>query len=85
VKQKAIDEENAKLPPGTRLMGEEERRVTLEDLSAAKKLTSDELERLPIAVKTQKMASHKRELEEKLTRLERAIDTFSKPRVYVQI
>ncbi len=25
LKQKAIDEENAKLPPGTRLMSEEER------------------------------------------------------------
>lgn len=35
VKQKAIDEENAKLPPGTRLMGEEERLATLEDLLSA--------------------------------------------------
>lgn len=35
VRQKAIDEENAKLPPGTRLMGEEERLATLEDLLTA--------------------------------------------------
>lgn len=35
LKQKAIDEENAKLPPGTRLMGEEERLATLEDLLTA--------------------------------------------------
>jgi len=29
------------------------------------------------------MINHKRELEEKLTRLEKAIETFSKPKVYV--
>jgi hypothetical protein len=32
-----------------------------------------------------KMMSHRRELEEKMARLEKAIDTFSKPKVYVQI
>jgi hypothetical protein len=31
------------------------------------------------------MAEHRKELEEKLTRLERAIETFSKKKVYVQI
>ena len=31
------------------------------------------------------MQEHRRDIEEKLTRLERAIDTFSKSKVYVQI
>jgi len=66
-------------------MLEDERRATLEDLISAKKITNDQLERLPIANKSMKMISHKRELEEKLTRLEKAIETFSKPKVYVQI
>jgi hypothetical protein len=66
-------------------MLEDERKATLEDLISAKKITNDQLERLPIANKSMKMISHKRELEEKLTRLEKAIETFSKPKVYVQI
>ncbi len=44
----AIQEENAKLPQGTRLMAEQERLDTLSDLIAAKKMTNDKLERLPI-------------------------------------
>lgn len=51
----------------------------------AKKMTNDEIERLPITNKSLKMQSHKRELEEKMARLEKAIYTFSKPKVYVQI
>ena len=66
-------------------MQEDERRATLEDLISAKKVTNDQLERLPITNKSLKMISHKRELEEKLSRLEKAIETFSKPKVYVQI
>ncbi len=84
-KQKEIDAENAKLPPGTRLMPEDERQATLLDLEQAKKATNDQLERLPIAVKSLKMSEHRKELEEKLTRIERAIETFSKKKVYVQI
>lgn len=66
-------------------MPEEERLATLVDLEQAKKATNDQLERLPIAVKSLKMNEHRKELEEKLTRIERAIDTFSKKKVYVQI
>jgi hypothetical protein len=66
-------------------MQEDERRATLEDLISAQKVTNDQLERLPITNKSMKMASHKRELEEKMSRLEKAIQTFSKPKVYVQI
>jgi len=83
--QKALDEENAKMPPGTRLMPEDERLATLEDLVTAKKVTNDQLERLPVVAKSLKMEKHKSELAEKLDRLEKAIETFSKQKVYVQI
>lgn len=35
VKQRAYEQEMAKLPPGTRLMPEDERLATLDDLRAA--------------------------------------------------
>lgn len=41
LRQKYLDEENSKLPPGTRLMQEDERRATLDDLTSAKKMTND--------------------------------------------
>lgn len=65
-------------------MPEQERLDTLTDLIAAKKVTNDKLEKLPIQIKSLKVAAHKRELEDKLTRLERAIETFSRPKVYVK-
>mgnify|MGYP000689942951 CR=1 FL=1 len=82
-KKKALEEEMAKHPPGTRLMPEAERQETLRDLGEAKRETEMQLERLPVVAHSQKMERHKKELEEKLARLERAIDTFSKPTVYV--
>ena len=84
-RQKQVDEENAKLPPGTRLMGEEERQATLADLEQAKRATNDQLERLPISMKSMRAQAQRKELEEKMTRLERAIETFSKKKVYVQV
>ena len=47
-KQRAIDEEMSKHPPGTRLMPESERQETLRDLREAKEETNKQLERLPI-------------------------------------
>jgi hypothetical protein len=41
------------------------------------------LERLPVTMRSMKMQDFKKELEEKMTRLERAIETFSKLIVYV--
>jgi hypothetical protein len=73
------------MPPGTRLMPENERLETLNDLQAAKKATNDQLESLPITSKSLKMDAHKKELANKLDRLEKAIDTFSKEKVYVQL
>lgn len=83
-RQKELAIENAKIPAGTRLMPEEERQETLADLKLAHKETRNQLETLPIAVKSQRMENHKKELEQKLNRLEKAVETFSKEKVYVQ-
>ena len=66
-------------------MPEEERLQTLQDLLASKKLTNNLLERLPVSIRSLKMAEHKRELEDKINKLDRAIETFSKQKVFVQL
>lgn len=83
IKQKALEEEASKHPPGTRLMPEDERLTTLYDLTEAKAETVRALERLPVVAHSNKMERHKKELEDKLNRLDKAIDTFSKKTVYV--
>lgn len=77
------EQEMAKHPPGTRLMPEEERVQTLNDLKEAKVAANKELEKLPVVAHSGKMERHKKELEEKLGRLDKAIETFSKKTVYV--
>lgn len=73
-----VEEEKAKNPPGTRLMPEEERLDTLRDLQESKKEINSALEKLPVVSKTIQMERHKKDLEEKIMRIERAIETFSK-------
>ena len=82
---KQAAEEQAKLPPGTRLMPEDERQQTLEDLRLAKEETNRLLEKLPVVAHSIRMEKHKSELEAKLVRLERAVETFSKEKVYVAL
>lgn len=66
-------------------MPDEERLQTLQELFASKKATNDLLERLPISIRSLKMQEHKRMLEDKMNKLDRAIVTFSKAKVYVQL
>ncbi len=66
-------------------MGEEERLQTLADLKRTKQEISTMLERMPIANRTQAAERRKKELEEKLMRIERAIETFSKKTVYIAL
>ena len=79
------EEEESKIPPGTRLMGEEERMQTLEDLNTTKKELTRLLERMPIAARTMAAERRRKEYEEKLFKVERAIETFSKRTVYVAL
>lgn len=78
-----IEAEKAKMPPGTRLMPEQERLDTLTDLYESKKEINSALEKLPVVSKTIQMTKHKKELEGKLLQIEKAIETFSKKTVYV--
>ena len=78
-------EEESKIPAGTRLMSEEERVSTLQDLQVTKKELTNMLERMPITNRTQAAERRKKELEEKLMRIERAIETFSKKVVYIAL
>jgi hypothetical protein len=43
------------------------------------------LERMPITNRTQAAEKRKKEMEEKLMRIERAIETFSKKTVYIAL
>jgi hypothetical protein len=52
-------------------------------LIEAKAETNRALEKLPVVAHSTKMERHRKELEDKMTRLDRAIETFSKKTVYV--
>ena len=80
------EEERAKarMPPGTRLMTEEERVITLEELHRQKLEISDLLFSLPLSLKTESLKMRKRELETKLLEIERAVTTFSRKIVYIK-
>jgi hypothetical protein len=73
-----VEEERARHPPGTRLMSDEERLDTLKDLQDSKKEINSALEKLPVVSKTLSMDKHKKSFEEKMIRIEKAIETFSK-------
>ncbi|CDW84605.1 UNKNOWN [Stylonychia lemnae] len=79
------EEEEARIPPGTRQMSEEERQRTLVELDQSKKEVNILLEKLPIGSNTLTMQRRKKELEEKLLRIDRAIETFSKKTVYIAL
>jgi ABC-type Fe3+-citrate transport system substrate-binding protein len=80
---KMVEEEKAKYPPGTRLMPDQERLETLKDLIDSKRELNTALEKLPVVSKTIQMTRHKKDYEEKINRIDKAIDTFSKKQVYV--
>ena len=78
-----VDEERAKIPAGTRLMPDEERIDTLKDLKDSLREVNMALEKLPVVSRTIAMERHKKDLETKIDRINKAIETFSKKVVYV--
>lgn len=44
-----------------------------------------ELNRIPITVDTMRVRTHKADIEKQLTRLEEAMKTFSRPKVWVKV
>ncbi len=86
VKEKKAEEKaKAKMPPGTRLMLEDERIQTLEELEKQRASVQILIEKMPISMRTDALKIKKRELEEKIKEIERAIVTFSRKVVYVTI
>jgi hypothetical protein len=72
-------------PPGTRPMGEDERQDMLETLNDKKLEITNMLERMPISMKTRAAENRKKEMEDKLVEVDKAIQTFSKKIVYVAL
>ena len=87
-KKKEMDKlkkETAKYPKGTRLLSEEERVLTLEKLKQSKDDINKVIEKLPITCDTQAFRNKKDELFKKLDEIEKAIETFSKKKVFVKL
>lgn len=77
--------EQAKYPKGTRLLSEEERVATLNGLIESKKEVINELEKLPITMRTMAAKNRKDELERKLDEIEEAIKMFSRKQVFIKV
>ena len=78
-------EEEAKIPPGTKLLSEEERLSTLNGLLNSKKEITNLLEKMPITTRTIAVQNRKDELIKKLDEIEKAIEMFSKKQVFIKI
>ena len=76
--QREMDKEQAKCPPGTRRMGEEERLQLLAELKDTKKTVEAEIMKFPITMKTMAIRRRKEELEGQVAKIDANINTFSK-------
>ena len=84
-KQKEIEKENAKIPAGCRLMGEEERLVMLDDLKKTAKDLESQIMKMPLTMKTMAIQKRKQDLEDQLDKVNKNIALFSRQTVYVGI
>ena len=87
-KQKELDKlkkEQDKYPKGTRLLSEEERLLTLNKLLESKKDIENLVAKLPITMNSQTVRNKQEELYKKLDELDKAINTFSRKKVFVKI
>ena len=92
-KAKAMEEEEERkrnapdpsCPKGMKLMPEEERLSTIEVLNASKEECIRQLGRLPFVVETATMKKRKEAIESKLNEIEKALELFMKPKVYIAL
>jgi hypothetical protein len=70
-------------PRGMCLMPEEERQATLATLFESRQECLRQLERMPFVIETPSAKRRVEELEKKLREIEKAIEIFNKPKVYV--
>jgi hypothetical protein len=77
--------EEAKYPKGTRLLSDEEKNETLNNLMNTRKELINLLEKMPITMRTIAVQNRKLEMEKKLEEIEQGIKTFSRKQVFVKI
>ena len=70
---------------GIRLLSEEERLETLKNLKSVGAELQNEFEKLPISLKTKALVQKEKEIETKMDELNKAIESFSKPKVYIAL
>jgi len=79
--RKAREEDDT--PPGMKVLEESERLRTLETLEKTIKETKDQMSKMPLVLNTPSQKKKYKELEEKLSEQEAAIEIFQKDKVYV--
>lgn len=72
------------VPPGMRVLGEQERRETLDLLVSDRESVEAQLRRMPFVVETAGLIQRKSALEERLREIDEAMRMFSRPRVLVR-
>ena len=76
--------EKAKLPPGMRLLTEEERIDSLHQFLEQKDATFLAINKLPLVLNTISLRNRRKELENQITELEKAIKEFTRPQVLIR-
>lgn len=77
--------EQAKCPPGTRKMEDQERKEMLKELDSTKYKLEDEIQKFPLTMKTMAIQKRKDELVGQLEKCEKNIKLFSKDVVFIGI
>jgi hypothetical protein len=83
--EREIEAEKQRIPPGTKLLPEDERLATLDQLNETRATLINTIESLPISMRTMSLRNKKFDLEAKLKEVDAAIKLFSKENVYVAI
>jgi len=81
--QQRIEAERTKIPPGMKLMDEDERVLTLEALTDNARKLEDALGKMSITSDTLKSRQRDADLREKLNEVEAALKIFSKKHVFI--
>jgi hypothetical protein len=89
LEDKRVAEEMARqkedIPPGYRMLPEDERKDMLEALEEKHKEAEDKLRKLPLKIESQRAKQQEKDLLNKVEELNKAISMFSKPKVLLQM
>ena len=81
-----ILEDQAKVPPGLKLLTDDERFRLLEELDNSRRELQNALEKMPLSLSTQGRVEQKRDLELKLKNVEDALAKFqTKKEIFIDI